>query len=107
MKIINRYICWNLLTTLALAIVVLSFILVVGSFAKLSGLLAQGVSVIPLLQLVLLKLPQILGYTIPFGLLLSTILLFNRMSVDDALHELGRPPGSELMMMDPSDGAPM
>lgn len=82
MKIINRYICWNLLTTLALAIVVLSFILVVGSFAKLSGLLAQGVSVIPLLQLVLLKLPQILGYTIPFGLLLSTILLFNRMSVD-------------------------
>ena len=33
--------------------------------------------------------------------------VFNRMSADDALHELGPPPGSEMMMMDPSDGAPM
>jgi len=81
-NIISRYMFRNLLGTLALTIIVLSVVLVVGTFAKLSGFLAHGVPVKPLLYMVVLKLPQILGYTVPFGLLLSTILVYNRMSAD-------------------------
>lgn len=85
MKRLNLYLCRNLLATLALAIGVATFMMVVGSFAKIFGMLAQGVPIQPLLLYILLRLPKMLVYTIPIGLLIATTLMFSALSANNEL----------------------
>jgi LPS export ABC transporter permease LptF len=87
MKLIDRYITRQIVVNLLFAIVVLSFVLVVGNiFRKLLPLLVNhDLPVEYLVSFVAYVLPFSLIFTIPWGLLTSVLLVFGRLSADNEL----------------------
>ncbi|MFT5130181.1 MAG: lipopolysaccharide export system permease protein [Rhodothermales bacterium] len=96
MRILNSYISKNIFTYLFVAIAVGTFIMFVGQFARVFDLLAKGVPLGTLLKLVSYRLPQVLGFTIPLGLFVSALLVFNRMSSE---HEISALRASGISML--------
>src|SRR5882762_2208753 len=87
MKIIDRYLSRQLIVDLLFAIVVLSFVLVIGNiFRKLLPLLVNhDLPVEYLVGFVAYVLPFSLIFTIPWGLLTAVLLVFGRLSADNEL----------------------
>src|SRR3954464_11722699 len=87
MRIIDRYITRQLVVNLLFAIIVLSFVLVIGNiFRKLLPLLVNhDLPVEYLLAFVAYVLPFSLIFTIPWGLLTAVLLVFGRLSADNEL----------------------
>src|SRR3982075_3043443 len=87
MKIVDRYISRQLVVNLLFAIVVLSFVLVIGNiFRKLLPLLVNhDLPVEYLVGFVAYVLPFSLIFTIPWGLLTAVLLVFGRLSADNEL----------------------
>ena len=90
MRIIDRYITRQLVVNLLFAIVVLSFVLVIGNiFRKLLPLLVNhDLPVEYLVGFVAYVLPFSLIFTIPWGLLTAVLLVFGRLSADNELTAL-------------------
>lgn len=90
MKMIDRYISRQLIVNFVFAIVVLSFVLVLGNiFRKLLPLLVNhDLPVEYLLGFVAYVLPFSLIFTIPWGLLTAVLLVFGRLSADNELTAL-------------------
>jgi LPS export ABC transporter permease LptF len=90
MRIVDRYISRQLIVNLLFAIVVLSFVLVIGNiFRKLLPLLVNhDLPVEYLVGFVAYVLPFSLIFTIPWGLLTSVLLVFGRLSADNELTAL-------------------
>src|SRR5438105_12394109 len=90
MKIIDRYLSRQLIVNLLFAIVVLSFVLVIGNiFRKLLPLLVNhDLPVDYLIGFVAYVLPFSLIFTIPWGLLTAVLLVFGRLSADNELTAL-------------------
>jgi lipopolysaccharide export system permease protein len=82
MKLINLYLIKNVLAGLGISVLIATFVLLIGQFARIADLLSQGVSLKILLLFVVYRLPQALSFTIPLGVFVTTILVFNRMSAD-------------------------
>jgi LPS export ABC transporter permease LptF len=87
MRLIDRYISRQLVVNLLFAIIVLSFVLVVGNiFRKLLPLLVNhDLPVEYLVGFVAYVLPFSLIFTIPWGLLTAVLLVFGRLSADNEL----------------------
>src|SRR4249920_1151057 len=87
MKIIDRYISRQLIVSLLFAIVVLSFVLVLGNiFRKLLPLLVNhDLPVEYVIGFIAYVLPFSLIFTIPWGLLTAVLLVFGRLSADNEL----------------------
>src|SRR5678809_896782 len=87
MKLIDRYIRRQLVVNLFFAIIVLSFVLVIGNiFRKLLPLLVNhDLPVEYLIAFVAYVLPFSLIFTIPWGLLTAVLLVFGRLSADNEL----------------------
>ncbi|MEY2557317.1 MAG: lipopolysaccharide export system permease protein, partial [Verrucomicrobiota bacterium] len=87
MKLIDRYVSRQLIVNLLFAIVVLSFVLVLGNiFRKLLPLLVNhDLPVEYLIGFVAYVLPFSLIFTIPWGLLTAVLLVFGRLSADNEL----------------------
>ena len=87
MKVLERYLLKELLKTSGLTIAVLTFVLVLGNvFTRLFDQLVN--SDVPagfLAEAVLLLVPFSLAFTLPWGLLTATLLVFGRMSADSEL----------------------
>jgi len=80
------YILKEILTPLAMGLVVFTFILLIGRIFKLSDLVInKGVNFFDVLKLFIFVLPNFLVFTIPMALLLGVLLAFGRLSSD---HEL-------------------
>src|SRR3954451_20223328 len=90
MKIIDRYLIRQLVVNLLFAIVVLSFVLVIGNiFRKLLPLLVNhDLPVEYVVGFVAYVLPFSLIFTIPWGLLTAVLLVFGRLSADNELTAL-------------------
>src|SRR5438046_7025189 len=90
MKIIDRYISRQLIVSLLFAILVLSFVLVIGNiFRKLLPLLVNhDLPVDYLIGFIAYVLPFSLIFTIPWGLLTAVLLVFGRLSADNELTAL-------------------
>src|SRR3954449_3302145 len=90
MKIIDRYMSRQLIVNLIFAIVVLSFVLVIGNiFRKLLPLLVNhDLPVEYVVGFVAYVLPFSLIFTIPWGLLTAVLLVFGRLSADNELTAL-------------------
>ena len=87
MKLIDRYVSRQLVVNLLFAIIVLSFVLVIGNiFRKLLPLLVNhDLPVEYLVGFVAYVLPFSLIFTIPWGLLTAVLLVFGRLSADNEL----------------------
>ena len=88
MKTLNLYLCKTVLISLAVAIGISTFVLLIGQFYKVFELLTRGVPFRTLLLYITYRTPQALGFTIPLGVFIATILVFNRMSVENEISAL-------------------
>ena len=85
-KTIFLYIVREVLTPLAMGLVVFTFILLIGRIFKLSELVInKGVNLSDVLKLFVFILPNFLVFTIPMAFLLGVLVAFGRLSSD---HEL-------------------
>src|ERR1035437_3625284 len=82
-KILDRYLTREILLPSLLALVVLTFVLVIPPIRQQAAtLVAQGVAWTIYGQVLLLLLPQALSITIPMALLIGILIGFGRMSAD-------------------------
>jgi lipopolysaccharide export system permease protein len=86
MKIIHKSIIKELALTFILSLVSLNFILMMEKLIKLSRFLSGvGTSIIDMARLVAYLQPQLLLLTIPMALLLSTLIVYGRLNVDNEM----------------------
>ncbi len=83
MNILHNYILREILIAFVIAMLLFTFILLVGNLAKLVELvIRKGVDFVSVLKLFLFLMPYLLKFTIPMSLLTSTIFVFGRLSAD-------------------------
>jgi lipopolysaccharide export system permease protein len=86
MKIIHRSILRELILTFLLSLTALNFIIMMEKLIKLSRLLSGvGTSFTDMTRIILLLQPQLFLLTIPMALLLSTLLVYGRLNMDNEL----------------------
>jgi lipopolysaccharide export LptBFGC system permease protein LptF len=86
-KLIDRYVGWQVLLTSTIAVAVLSVVLVLGNiFKQLMDVLVKSDTPMALILSVLSYiLPFSLMYTIPWGFLTAVLLVFGKMSAENEL----------------------
>lgn len=83
MKILRSYLLKELLQPTGMAFVLFTFVMLVGNLIRLTDLLInKGVSLMALLTLFGLMVPEMLIYTVPMAVLTGTLLAFGKLSAD-------------------------
>lgn len=82
MKTLNVYIARDLLVATLAAVAVLTFVMLSANLFRAFELVSRGVSPVTLLRFLALLMPDMLRYTIPFSVLVATVLVFSRLSAD-------------------------
>ena len=85
MKIIERYVFGSFLSSFVLAFLVLSFVLTIGLLVQIIGYIMDGVPMSLVGEFCLVSLPETLQWSMPLALLVSSILVFSRMSADSEI----------------------
>lgn len=85
MRIFNWYITKNLLWTLMLSICIITFVMMSVHLFRVFAMLSNGASPALLTKLLLYLMPDVLRYALPFSILISTVLVFSRMSADNEI----------------------
>lgn len=88
MKILNWYIFRSLLTSLLLALGVLTFVMLSAHFFRAFELLTKGVGFGLLGRFLLYMIPDMLRFTVPLSMLVATVLVFGRCSSDNEISAL-------------------
>ncbi|MBI3333571.1 MAG: LptF/LptG family permease [Candidatus Omnitrophica bacterium] len=83
MRILRLYLLKEMLQPTWMALVLFTFILLVGNLVKLADLLVnKGVSPLAILEMFGLLIPSLLSHTVPMAALTGTLLAFGRLSGD-------------------------
>ena len=85
MKIIERYVFGSFLSSFVLAFLVLSFVLTIGLLVQIIGYVMDGVPMSLVGEFCMVSLPETLQWSMPLALLVSSILVFSRMSADSEI----------------------
>jgi lipopolysaccharide export system permease protein len=85
MKIIERYVLKSFLAAFFLAWLVLSFVMTIGLLVKITQLLIGGLPMRSVGLFMLIGFPETLQLTVPLALLVSSLLVFSRLSADSEI----------------------
>ena len=85
MKTIERYVMTSFLTSFLLAFLVLSFVLTIGLLVQIIGYILDGVSASLIGEFALVSFPETLQWTMPLAILVSSVLVFSRLSADSEI----------------------
>ena len=85
MKTLQRYVFNAFLTSFLLAFLVLSFVLTIGLMVQIVGYILSGVPMELVGKFALVCFPETMQWTIPLALLVSSVLVFSRMSADSEI----------------------
>ncbi|MBR1608923.1 MAG: LptF/LptG family permease [Kiritimatiellae bacterium] len=97
MRTLHRYVLGAFVTTFAIALVVLTFVMTVGLVFGSLKYIARGMSAALVLRFLWQNLPGTLSYTVPVAALVSSLLVFSRLSSDSeiaAMRACGVPLGA-------------
>ncbi len=84
-KTIEKYVFKSFLTSFALAFLVLSFVLTIGLMVQIVSFILDGVSIAFVWDFASVCLPETMQWTIPLALLVSSVLVFSRLSADSEI----------------------
>ena len=82
MRVINGYLFKTVLTAFAMSLLVITFIMLMGSLVQIIALIFKNVSVIVIFQLLAIMLPSVICYALPFSMAAATLLVYSRLSAD-------------------------
>lgn len=85
MKTIEKYVFKSFLTSFALAFLVLSFVITIGLMVQIVGFILDGVAVSLVWDFASVCFPETMQWTIPLALLVSSVLVFSRLSADSEI----------------------
>ncbi|HJO92664.1 MAG TPA: LptF/LptG family permease [Victivallales bacterium] len=85
MKTLNIYVTRELVIILVAAIGILTFAMVGGNLLQVFNFISRGVPVSDAMKFAVYVAPMALSYTIPWGILVSVLLLFGRMSANNEI----------------------
>lgn len=85
MNTLQRYVFGSFLTSFFLAFLVLSFVLTIGLMVQIVSYILSGVPMELVGQFALVCFPETMQWTIPLALLVSSVLVFSRMSADSEI----------------------
>lgn len=85
MKTIERYVFGSFLSSFVLAFLVLSFVLTIGLLVQIIGYIMDGVPMSLVGEFCIVSLPETLQWSVPLALLVSSVLVFSRMSADSEI----------------------
>ncbi len=85
MKTLERYVFGSFLSSFLLAFLVLSFVLTIGLMVQIVGFILEGVSPSLIGRFALVSFPETMQWTMPLSLLVSSVLVFSRMSADSEI----------------------
>ena len=85
MKIIERYVFGSFLSSFLLAFLVLSFVLTISLLVNIVDLIMDGVPMSLVGEFSMVSLPETLQWSMPIALLVSSILVFSRLSADSEI----------------------
>lgn len=85
MKTLNLYVTKHFLGTLFFSVLILTFGMMGVHLIKVFNYISKGIPVISAFQFLLYVMPVALSLTIPFGILVSVMLVFGRMSADNEI----------------------
>ena len=85
MKNLERYVFGAFISSFFLAFLVLSFVLTIGLMVQIVSYILQGVPVELVGQFALVSFPETMQWTVPLALLVSSILVFSRLSADSEI----------------------
>ncbi|MBO7721255.1 MAG: LptF/LptG family permease [Kiritimatiellae bacterium] len=85
MKTIERDVFGSFLSSFVLAFLVLSFVLTIGLLVQIVGFIMDGVPMSLVGEFCLVSLPETLQWSMPLSLLVSSVLVFSRLSADSEI----------------------
>lgn len=85
MRTIDKYIFKSFLSSFALAFLVLSFVLTIGLLVQIVGFILDGLPIGLVGKFAAISFPETLQWTIPLSLLVSSVLVFSRLSADSEI----------------------
>lgn len=85
MKTIDKYIFSSFFTSFLLAFLVLSFVLTIGLLVQIVGFILDGLPMSLVGKFAAISFPETLQWTIPLSLLVSSVLVFSRLSADSEI----------------------
>ncbi|MDX9776191.1 MAG: LptF/LptG family permease [Petrimonas sp.] len=85
MKIIERYVLSSYLSAVLLSWLVLSFVMTIGLVVRITQLIIQGLPMSAVGTFMLIGFPETLRLTVPISLLVSSLLVFGRLSADSEI----------------------
>ena len=85
MRIIKRYLLSSFSMSFFVTLLVLTLVLSIGAIFKMTELITRGVPWGPLVRIVGYNIPNALVYSIPMSTMISTLLVFGRLSSDSEI----------------------
>lgn len=85
MKTIEKYVFASFFSSFLLAFLVLSFVLTIGLLVQIVGFILDGVSASLVAEFAAVGFPETMQWTIPLALLVSSVLVFSRLSADSEI----------------------
>lgn len=85
MKIVKKYLLSSFAVSFFMTFMVLTVVMSIGGIFKLTELITRGVPWIPIVKVMILNMPQAFTFTIPMAAMISTLLVFGRMSADSEI----------------------
>ena len=98
MKTIERYVFGSFMSSFILAFLVLSFVLTIGLLVQIVSFVLDGVSLKLVGEFAAVSFPETMQWTIPLALLVSSVLVFSRLSADSEIAAM-RSCGVNLVMV--------
>ena len=85
MRTIDKYVFGSFLSSFVLAFLVLSFVLTIGILVQIVGYVMDGVPMSLVGEFSMVSLPETLQWSMPLALLVSSVLVFSRLSADSEI----------------------